>query len=46
MPDDMSMVPYNGGNLDVVLYVLRNFHLLLQLTVKQPAQRLGGGLRP
>lgn len=21
MPDDMSMVPYNGGNPDVVLYV-------------------------
>jgi hypothetical protein len=21
MPDDMSMIPYNGGNLDVVLYV-------------------------
>ena len=21
MPEDMSMIPYNGGNLDVVLYV-------------------------
>jgi hypothetical protein len=21
MPDDMSMIPYHGGNLDVVLYV-------------------------
>lgn len=24
MPDDMSVVPYNGGNLDVVLYVTVN----------------------
>lgn len=21
MPEDMSMIPYNGANLDVVLYV-------------------------
>lgn len=40
MPDDMSVVPYNGGNLDVVLYVIENPYSLASPSdhIKQSAQ--------